>query len=181
VMTGQNREPAGLLRFLARSGLTLALGFSSAKAATIDFHAMTATGAGTYNAQGLDHYYSPTSSGRPLGLTASVLDADPIAGPFRIAEPNSEWLGSGSSQGFAGLTGTLDSTARLVATLSADGFRHEYDRALADRGEYDSLLTVKNDEPSPVPLPPAILLLGSVLAGLVLISRRQATEFLSWW
>jgi hypothetical protein len=173
VMTEQDRDPAflGLLRFLARSGLTLALGsgwLSPANAATVfDLRDTTIAGTGTYDAQGsrdadrgiaFGHYYSRTTSASSIGTTASMLDSHPI-----IAGP--------------GLTGALDSTTRLLATLSTDGFRQEYDTALADGGEYDSVLTARDGGgPSPVPLPPAILLLGSALAGLVLISRRRATE-----
>jgi hypothetical protein len=186
-MTEEKLEPVllGLLRFFARSGLALALGsgwLGAANAATFfNLYNTTPAGGGTYNTQAdadpgntFGNYYSShtTSSAKLVAVTTSALDANPIAtGPFGIPGLNSEWLAPESSQAFAGLTGVLDSTAKLVAALSTDGFLHEYDAALAEGGEYDSLLTAKDGDLSPAPLAPAILLLGSALAGLVIVSR----------
>jgi hypothetical protein len=125
-----------------------------------------------------DNYYAFTTT-VPLGtvITASVLEADPVAnGPFGVAGLTIEWLGLGASAAFTDSNGVLNTGARLVAALTAGGpyILHVFGTALADGGLYSLRLTTSASEtPSPVPLPPAILLLGSVLGGLAATRLRR--------
>ncbi len=125
-----------------------------------------------------DNYYAFTTTAS-LGTiaTSSVLEADPVAnGPFGIAGLTIEWLGLGSSTTFTDANGVLNSAARLVTTLTSGGpyILHIFGTALADGGMYSlRLATSTSDTPSPVPLPPTILLLGTVLGGFAAARLRR--------
>ena len=124
-----------------------------------------------------DNYYAFTTTAS-LGTitTASTLEADPVSnGPFGIAGLTIEWLGLAATT-FTDPDGVLNSTAKLVAALTAGGpyILHVFGTALSDGGMYSLRLTTSAAEtPSPVPLPPAILLLGSVLGGFAATRLRR--------
>ena len=128
-----------------------------------------------------DDYFAFTmTSSLKVTATASVLEANPVAnGPFGVNAFTAEWLTTGPSATFTDSNGVLDTTARLVATLTSGGpyLLHVFGTALADGGEYSLRLTAA-DAPSPVPLPPTILLLGTVIGGLAVarIRRREQSR-----
>lgn len=122
-----------------------------------------------------DYFAFTTTSSLTVTATASVLEANPLVnGPFGINGFTAEWLYSGPSTTFTDANGVLDTTAKLVTTLTSGGpyLLHIFGTALADGGEYSLRLTAAN-APSPVPLPPTILLLGTVLGGLVVSRVRR--------
>lgn len=122
-----------------------------------------------------DYLAFTTTSSLNVTATASILEANPVAnGPFGVAGFTAEWLYSGPSTTFTDPSGVLDTTAKLVATLTSGGpyLLHIFGTALADGGEYSLRLTAA-DAPSPVPLPPTIVLLGTVLGGLAVSRFRR--------
>lgn len=122
-----------------------------------------------------DYFAFTAASSLTVTATASVLEANPPAnGPFGISGFTAQWLSSGPSTTFTDANGVLDTTARLVTTLTSGGpyLLHVFGTALADGGQYSLRLTAANG-PSPVPLPPTILLLGTVLGGMVVSRFRR--------
>jgi hypothetical protein len=123
--------------------------------------------------QSFDDYYSFTLTPVQLATTTlSALQANPgVNGPFGIAGLTAEWIGLGSTQAFTDANGVLNTTALLVSILTTSGpyFLHIFGRALAEGGSYGLLLRAA----SPVPLPPAVFLLGTVLVGLAIAGRRR--------
>lgn len=125
-----------------------------------------------------DNYYAfTTTTSLDTKITASVLEADPVSnGPFGVAGLTMEWLDLGSGATFTAPNGVLNATAKLVATLTSGGpyLLHVFGTALADGGMYSlRLITSASETPSPVPLPPTILLLGTVVAGLAAARLRR--------
>jgi hypothetical protein len=193
-MIRKRSKPIGpvLARLLAGSALSLTLWsgwLGGAYAATFPTSGSMANASnfyGTSSTQGFrqvdprgtfgEFYSFATTSAEPATAPAALLEANPIAtGPLGTAGLNLERIGRGSTRTSTDLTGLLDSTAKLVATLSAGSLNHGYgySSALTEEGEYSTLLTSKDSAPSPVPLPPAILLLGSALVGLMVARRRR--------
>lgn len=128
-----------------------------------------------------DYFAFTTLSSLKVTATASVLEADPVAnGPFGVAGFTAEWLSAGPSATFTDAAGVLDTAARLVTTLTSGGpyLLHIFGTALADGGQYSLRLTAA-DAPSPVPLPPAIVLLGTVLGGLAVARLRRRGQSLA--
>lgn len=128
-----------------------------------------------------DNYYAfTTTAALNTAITATVLEADPVSnGPFGVAGLTIEWLSLGSSGQFTDINGVLNSTARLVSALTAGGpyILHVFGTALSDGGLYSLRLTTASAEtPSTVPLPPTILLLGTVIGGFAAtrLRRRRA-------
>lgn len=122
-----------------------------------------------------DYLAFTTTSSLNVRATASVLEANPVSnGPFGLAGFTAEWLAFGASTTFTDSNGVLDTTAKLVATLTSGGpyLLHIFGVALADGGEYSLRLTAA-DAPSPVPLPPTIILLGTVFGGLAVLRLRR--------
>jgi hypothetical protein len=125
-----------------------------------------------------EYYRFATTSPQSVTTTASVPQANPTANDsFGIAGLNPEWLERGSSAAFADASSVTESTAKLIATLASSDSRDAdvYGAALADGGEYSIQLPAKGA--SPVPLRPAMLLLGSALVGLAFVGlRRRAAQ-----
>ncbi len=160
----------------------------SASVADAQSNPTTLSAGGTYLANGFqfvqpaarfDQYFAfTTTSLLNVTITASVLEANPIAnGPFGIAGFTVEWLASGASTAFTDSNGVLDATANLVSTLTSGGtyLLHIFGVGLPDGGEYSLRLTA-TAPPSPVPLPPTIVLLGTVLGGLA-VSRFRRRDY----
>lgn len=129
-----------------------------------------------------DYFAFATTSPLKVTVTASTLEANPVEnGPFGLAGLTMEWLALAGSATFTDPNGVLDTTARLVTTLTTGGpyLLHVFGTALADGGEYSVRVTAgaaAGDTPSPVPLPPAILLLGSVLGGFAATRLRRRSQ-----
>ena len=90
-----------------------------------------------------------------------------------------EWLSLAAGTTFTDANGVLNTTAKLVATLTSGGpyVLHVFGTALAEGGQYSIRVAAGIAEnPSPVPLPPAILLLGTVLGGFAATRLRRRSR-----
>jgi hypothetical protein len=122
-----------------------------------------------------DYFAFTTTQSLATTTTASVLEANPVLnGPFGVVGLTVEWLGLGSAAAFTDSNGVLNASASLVATLTSGGpyLLHVFGTALADGGLYSLRLTA-SEAPSPVPLPPTIILLGTVLGGFAVTRLRR--------
>lgn len=190
-MKATNWVLAGVLCLVGFPQAASAVTFITPSASSIDAlsHPTTLSAGGSYLTNGFrfvepqvrfDDYFAFTlASELRVTATASVLEANPVAnGPFGLAGFTAEWLVSNASTTFTDSVGVLDTTARLVTTLTSGGpyLLHVFGTALADGGQYSLRLTAadaSSNTPSPVPLPPTIILLGTVLGGLAMARIRR--------
>lgn len=121
--------------------------------------------------------------------TATALDIDPPAqgSDFGVANLTLTWMTGGLApiasyvvtDNFGSI---IDATASLALTLFAPGpyYLSVMGTALANGGDFSILLRTGPARAVETPLPPAVILFGSALVGLMMLKRRRsrrATEF----
>lgn len=126
------------------------------------------------------NYFVPAAAGSTISsLSALLTNPNPTPGNnlnFGIANLTATW-DTGATQVFTDSLGFLNNVATLVANLSF-GLHHLTisGLTLSKGGEYSVFISAPSTSDIPTPLPGAIVLFGSALAGIGLMRSRRRSR-----